>query len=206
MQESATASTKPVSAWRSWLTKARYPSGEMAGLVKTEPGLSRRGERELYRRPASFVDVLNFQEYDPVARVFRFNDGRTVAALFELRPVDAAGRPPEVLIEIRDRIVQALAVIPEHNPYPWVLQLFVQDEPLTALTLRIRHYARELGARSVSLDAFLEEMDAHFAVLARPGRHVHRSPDRGALGWPLPSGTPAALSAEVASPPGRAER
>ncbi len=149
-----------------------FSLGERLGLLQMKRrGLSRRGAKELYRHPESFVDLLQCAEYAPESGLFVLNDaGESVAALFELRPVDVAGRPPEFLIEVRDRIVQALTILPERDDSPWVVQFFVQDEPLTALSHRVRHYTDGFPhGRPDFRDAYLKELDRHFEVLTQRG-------------------------------------
>jgi hypothetical protein len=88
--------------------------------------------RAMYHRPPSFTDLLPWLDYDPATRVFLLADGRGLGALFELRPAGCEARPEAWLADFRDKLQGVLCSLPEADP-PWVLQLFVQDEPLHGL-------------------------------------------------------------------------
>ncbi|MGH8653135.1 MAG: TraC family protein, partial [Gammaproteobacteria bacterium] len=98
--------------------------------------------RRLYEAPESFTDLLPWAEYLPAHRAFALADGRSVGALFELQPVATNGQSAAYLAalagQLQDLVTEA---IPEEDPDPWVLQLFVQDEP------SFRGFLRELRAQ-----------------------------------------------------------
>lgn len=137
--------------------------------------VTKRQIREIYRRPQSFADFLPFVEYDPASQCILFADGVSVGCLFEVRPIDAAGRPPARVEETLARIETAFNVIPERDADPWILQLYVQDEPLLALDHEIRAYVAQVDAsRRFSAphldrqrDTYLEAMTRHVALAGR---------------------------------------
>ena len=92
--------------------------------------------KRLYRRPPSFTDFLPWVEYLPQSRCFLLEDGVSVGALFELTPVGTEARTPSFMTELRDAIQTALTeAIPELDDGPWILQLYVQDDPSLAARL-----------------------------------------------------------------------
>jgi len=107
--------------------------------------------KQLYRRPPSFTDLLPWAEYLPESRAFLLEDGISVGALFELTPVGTEARTPRFMAELRDAIQTALTdAIPEDEHTPWVLQVYVQDEPsLRPLQQAVDAYVQP-GARDTA--------------------------------------------------------
>ena len=86
--------------------------------------------RRGYDRPPSFTDLLPWVEYIPESRAFLLEDGVSVGALFELEPVGAEARTEAFMVQLRDAVQTALTeAIPELDDAPWILQVYVQDEP-----------------------------------------------------------------------------
>ena len=69
-------------------------------------------------------------EYLPETRSFLLEDGLSLGALFELTTVGTEARTDAFMNNLRDAIQTAITeAIPECLDAPWVLQLYVQDEP-----------------------------------------------------------------------------
>ena len=86
--------------------------------------------KQLYERPPSFTDFLPWMEYNPASRTFLLEDGISVGALFELIPAGTEARTPAFMTQLRDAIQTALTdAIPEEDDAPWILQVYVQDDP-----------------------------------------------------------------------------
>ena len=127
--------------------------------------------RQLYRRPSSFTDLLPWVEYDPESRAFLLEDGVTLGALFELTPAGTEARTPEFMTRLRDAIQTALTdAIPEEDDAPWVLQLYVQDEPsLQGLQREIADYPQP-GVRETRFTRHFQAIfSEHLARITRPG-------------------------------------
>jgi len=137
--------------------------------ARSEPPTEARF-RQLYERPTSFTNLLPWLEYDPGTRSFLLDDGFSVAALFELRPVPAESRPETYLAEIRDKLQTAIAdAIPEETP-PWVLQFYCQDEPdLEPLADRIEAYVNPRARETELTQGWMTQLRAHLKDVARPG-------------------------------------
>ena len=99
--------------------------------------------KALYQRPPSFTDLLPWMEYNPDSQTFLLEDGISVGALFELTPAGTEARTPAFMTQLRDAIQTALTdVIPEADEAPWILQVYVQDEPsLLGFKQEIADYA-----------------------------------------------------------------
>ena len=120
--------------------------------------------KRLYDRPPSFTDLLPWVEYNPESRTFLLEDGISLGALFELTPAGTEARTPEFMTQLRDAIQTALTdAIPEEDDAPWVLQVYVQDEPslqgfqkeIAANTTACAFDNVELNAGDARLDAVL---------------------------------------------------
>ena len=94
------------------------------------PALENEAVIQLYREPSSFTDLLPWVEYNADSACFLLEDGVSVAALFEIQPVGTEARTAAFMTELRDAVQSALNdAIPEEDGAPWVLQIYVQDEP-----------------------------------------------------------------------------
>ncbi len=144
---------------------------DQKGNERKRQRLSSRGDRELYRRPSSFADLLHFAYYDRVSQTFQYADhgGVICGVLFELRPVDSEGRNIEYLLGIRDRVTNMLNNIPEHDANPWILQVYMQDEPIAALSSEVRDYIADNGLESTFQEVFTQLMEAHLEAVTRKG-------------------------------------
>lgn len=126
--------------------------------------------RQMYERPRSFTNFLPWLDYEPEAKVFLLADGRSVAALFELRAADTEARPEAWLREFRDRVQSVLTdSVPEVDP-PWIVQFYVQDElSLGSLAEEIAGYARPSLRDTPFTRAWVEIMKSHLADVSRSG-------------------------------------
>ena len=124
-----------------------------------------------YQRPSSFTDLLPWVEYIPESRAFLLEDGVSVGALFELEPVGTEARTEGFMIHLRDAIQTALTeAIPEIDDAPWVLQVYVQDEPsLTRFQHEVTDYVQP-GARDTTFTRHFQQTFAeHLTRISWPG-------------------------------------
>lgn len=125
----------------------------------------------LYDRPPSFTDLLPWVEYDPDSRTFLLEDGISVGALFEILPVGTEARTPQFMTQLRDAIQTALTdAIPEDDEAPWILQVYVQDEPsLQGFQKELANYAQP-GAKDTAFTRYFQDMfSQHLDRISRPG-------------------------------------
>ncbi len=110
-------------------------------------------------------------EYLPEARAFLLEDGLSVGALFDLEPVGTEARTPEFLAELREAIHTAISdAIPEHDDAPWVIQIYVQDEPnLHALTEQLAAYANASARDTAFTQHYQALLANHLARVTQTG-------------------------------------
>ena len=127
--------------------------------------------RRGYDRPPSFTDLLPWVEYIPESRAFLLEDGVSVGALFELEPVGAEARTEAFMVQLRDAVQTALTeAIPELDDAPWILQVYVQDEPsLTRFQREAAAYAQPGARDSTFTRHYQAAVAAHLARISRPG-------------------------------------
>ena len=127
--------------------------------------------KRLYARPPSFTDLLPWVDYDPDSRTFLLEDGVSVGALFEILPAGTEARTPQFMTQLRDAIQTALSdAIPEEDEAPWILQVYVQDEPsLQAFQKAVTAYAQPGVQATPFTRHFQATFAQHLARITRPG-------------------------------------
>lgn len=125
----------------------------------------------LYDRPPSFTDLMPWVEYDLDSRTFLLEDGVSVGVLFEITPAGTEARTPEFMRQLRDAIQTALTdAIPEEDDAPWILQVYVQDEPsLKEFQQEVAVYAQPSAKDSTFTRHYQETFSKHLARITRPG-------------------------------------
>ncbi|MEE4140051.1 conjugative transfer ATPase [Pseudomonas viridiflava] len=125
----------------------------------------------LYDVKPSFVDLLPWTEYLLEEQAMLLEDGKSLAAFFELTPIGTEGRDPEWLRKVRDALENALQnSFDELDASPWVVQFYAKDETswddyLQSLTEYIRPQARNSAFSEMYLSLFKHHLDA----IAKPG-------------------------------------
>lgn len=162
-----TGDPAPRPAW----TGAFRRAGVGLGLVRNdEPHLPIAELKASYVPPPSFCRFLPIRTWDADTRLFILHDHASAAAILECTPVDAEARSDAQLETMLDAITQAFSVIPERDRDPWIVQMYLADEPLIDAAERLREYAGTIGAR---VDAFGEDFFAvmrdHLVDIGRPG-------------------------------------
>ncbi|MCP4129131.1 MAG: conjugative transfer ATPase [Gammaproteobacteria bacterium] len=127
--------------------------------------------KRLYERPPPFTDHLPWMEYNPASRTFLLEDGLSVGALFELTPAGTEARTPKFMTQLRDAIQTALTdAIPEEDDSPWILQVYVQDEPsLQSFQKEVADYAQPSARDTAYTRHFQQTLSDHLARITRPG-------------------------------------
>ena len=127
--------------------------------------------KQRYQRPPSFTDLLPWMEYIPESKAFLLEDGVSLGALFEVQPVGCEARTSAFMTQLRDAIQIAInETIPERDDAPWVLQIYVQDEPqLTRFSESLASYpSPAVRASDYSLH-YQSVMANHLQAISRPG-------------------------------------
>ncbi len=138
---------------------------------REESPVTTKQVKQLYERPPSFTDLLPWMEYNTASRTFLLEDGVSVGALFELTPVGTEARTPKFMAQLRDAIQTALTdAIPEEDDSPWILQVYVQDEPsLQGFQKEVAGYAQPSARDTAYTRHFQQTMSDHLAQITRPG-------------------------------------
>jgi conjugative transfer ATPase len=138
---------------------------------RVEAPLTTAAVRRQYARPASFTDLLPWVEYDPDSRTFLLEDGVSVGALFEITPAGTEARTPKFMLQLRDAIQTALTdAIPEEDEAPWILQVYVQDEPsLKEFQGEVASYVQPSARDSVFTRHYMDTFSKHLEQISCPG-------------------------------------
>ena len=122
-----------------------------------------------YQAPPPFTQYLPWKSYNAEEGVFEFADGVSVGALYELAPIDVDGRPSSILEKIERGIQKALQNIPTYAQTPWIVQTYLQDEPITDLVEQIRAYATPAARETRHHQLWLDDMEEHCKHVSKPG-------------------------------------
>jgi conjugative transfer ATPase len=141
------------------------------GDKQEDTPVTTRQVQRLYERPPSFTDLLPWMEYDPDSRTFLLEDAISVGALFELTPAGTEARTPAFMAQLRDAIQTALTdAIPEEDEAPWILQVYVQDEPsLEDFQQTLADYAQPNARDTAYTRHFQQTMAEHLGRITQPG-------------------------------------
>lgn len=132
--------------------------------------LSEREALECYPNPdPSFIALMPFVEYEPASQCFLFEDGYSVGTVMEIAPVDMNIKTAEQYYELQTAIYNALTVIPTRRENPWVVQVFLSDEPLHDVVTDLYHYAKADCRDSAYSQHFFAVMKEHFEIVSSPG-------------------------------------
>ncbi|WP_129643220.1 MULTISPECIES: conjugative transfer ATPase [Steroidobacteraceae] len=128
-------------------------------------------ERALYDVAPSFVDMLPWVEFLPNSQSLLLEDGRSVAAFFELTPIATEGRETLWLDQVRDALEDSLQdSLDELDDDPWVVQLYAQDETGWDPYLRaLRDYVHPRAKGTAFTEFYLRLVEHHLRSVSRPG-------------------------------------
>ena len=124
-----------------------------------------------YQRPGSFTDLLPWVEYHGDSRTFLLDDGISMGALFDVEPVGCEARTTDFMTQLRDGLQTAInEALPELDDAPWILQVYVQDEPsLSGFTQSLADYTQPKVRSSEFTQHYQSVMSAHLKDISRKG-------------------------------------
>ena len=127
-------------------------------------------EAALYAVLPSFVDMLPWAEYLPDAQAMLLDDGRSVAAFFELFPLGTEGRETDWLWRARDAVESALQdACDEFDQNPWVIQFYAQDDTHWDDTLEtLADHVQPRARGTAFTNDYLRVFARHLHALAKP--------------------------------------
>ncbi|MEW8139163.1 MAG: conjugative transfer ATPase [Candidatus Thiodiazotropha endolucinida] len=131
--------------------------------------LTEKQYAKLWDKLPSFTEYLPFKDFNREDGVFHFEDGFSVGAVFELTAIDIEGRPVQIVKRIEDGIQKALLSLPGHHDSPWILQSYLEDEPLHGLLDKIRNYATPEARTCRHFDKWMEILEEHIQHMSQPG-------------------------------------
>lgn len=136
-----------------------------------ESPVAHAAEKALYVRPASFTDLLPWVEYDPEHSTFLLEDGQSLGVLLELTAAGTEARTGAYMAALRDAVQTALTeALPEVDEGPWILQVYVQDEPsLGEFANALCTYPGEAVRESDYTHAYLEMFREHLSRITKEG-------------------------------------
>ena len=115
----------------------------------------------------SFTDYLPWVDYHHPHQVFLFQDDVSVGAVWEVQGVDVDGKPQETLDALEKNITRALHAIPEDEDNPWILQVYLQDEPIRDLVEYLRDYATPEARDTQHANNWFTHMENHLKQMCR---------------------------------------
>ena len=130
--------------------------------------------RRGYDAPASFTARLPWVDVAEDGVTLLLEDGLSVAAVLELDPVPVEARPAAYRDQIAERLHSALIhALPEENP-PWVLQCYLQREPVARTWLpKLADYVAPALRETAFTRETLQQLSDHLQRLGRPEGYFH---------------------------------
>lgn len=124
----------------------------------------------LYGKEASFIDHLPWSEYLEDEQVMLLDDGRSVGAVFDIKPIGTEGRSHDYLNRIRTLVKDALQdSFEEFDTNPYVVQFYCQDETdLKAYIDNLRQYVTSSAKGSDFTENWLNIMEKHLNDISKP--------------------------------------
>ena len=127
----------------------------------------------------SILPFAPFHVFDPVNRQMTTPDGRR-AVFLTIEPVDIEGRDQDIIDDIARRTSIAFENIPSASP-AWVIQIYINDEPIKALIHSVTKYAKKQSAPSQFQREWLRVLGDHFNLTSR--REGVFKDKRSGLNW-----------------------
>lgn len=127
---------------------------------------------ESYKHSASISPKLPWIEYNPQDQCFLLDDGRSVAAIFELSDVPSEARSEEYLSQLQKGLQGIFQdVFPAYfdNESPWIIQFFVQDElSLKKYNKQFQDYIKPTAKNTEFTESYLQIFKGHTERVTRP--------------------------------------
>ena len=141
-------------------------------LMPEHKGVKTREATNWYRRAPSLARKLPWRDYDSESQCFLLQDGKSVAAAFELSDVPSEARPDEYLAQLRNGlqgIFQDVFTAYYDDESPWIVQFYVQDElTLTDYRQDFEGYIKPSAANTEFTQVYKAVMAEHLQYMTRP--------------------------------------
>lgn len=176
-QNGKPSETEPPDAWDRYASTLAAHDLPLPGATRDKKlkAATQADEQALYEVAPSFVDLLPWVEYLPESKCLLLEDGKSVAAFFELTPIGTEGREAQWLRQVRDALENALQdSFDELEEQPWVIQLYAQDETnWDAYLTSLRNYIKPRAADTPFSAFYLRFFQHHLQAIAKPGGLFH---------------------------------
>lgn len=115
--------------------------------------------------------MLPWTAYLPQGKCFVLDDGISLGAAIELYPVGTEAVTEDFLIDVRDSLQVALVdALPEDASNPWVLQLYVQDDPdLSEFKRQVSRYGEDEAKDSEYFRFYTDIYATHLDRVSQEG-------------------------------------
>jgi conjugative transfer ATPase len=146
----------------------------MLNFLKSSLHLSetRRELAASYAQPPSISNKLPWMDYDPTTGCFHLDDGRSVAAVFELTDVATDTKSEDRLTQLESGLQSVLQdVFPLYfdEESPWIVQFYLQDElSLKSFYESCAQYVKPPAKETPLTSAYLKLLKAHTDRLTQP--------------------------------------
>lgn len=174
-KQQALPETETVDAWQAYVAGMKAhginePQDPHSSQGATQ-GATASDEARLYEVGPSFADMLPWVEFLPESQAMLLDDGKSLAAFYELMPVGTEGREADWLRRVRDALENALQdSFDEEEVNPWVIQLYAQDETSWDGYIRtLQNYVRERAKGCEFTEEYLRLFERHLYAIAKPG-------------------------------------
>ncbi|CBL47096.1 conserved hypothetical protein [gamma proteobacterium HdN1] len=154
-------SAKPAANWLQRLSGQRPWRGRAP--------LTEKDYAKLWDGPKHAIpDYLPWVDFDDEKKVFLLNDGVSVGAVFELRQVNVEGKSSEFIGKVQQALKRALAGVPEvYEGNPWIVQIYLQDEPIESLVQEMQRYAKPAARESQHSKEWFNLLEEHVRQMSR---------------------------------------
>ncbi len=137
--------------------------------VKRE-NYSNKDYKQTFQQCSSFVARLPYVEFIDDENVVLLEDGQSLGAVFDIKPIGTEGRSIEYLSQLRTQIKDALQdSFEERDEYPWVVQFYCQDDDVASDYRDVlAQYIQPNAQGSTFSEAWLNLMGKHLHDIAKP--------------------------------------
>ncbi len=132
----------------------------------------RHEAKAAYEQPPSLSEKLPWMEYDTETGCFCLDDGKSVAAIFELSDVPAEARTVMYLEQLQrglQGVFQDVFPLYFDEEAPWIVQFYLQDElSLDGFYERFCDYIEPSAQKTQFTKYYLTLLKTHIASLTKP--------------------------------------
>ncbi|MDP8185323.1 conjugative transfer ATPase [Phocoenobacter skyensis] len=127
--------------------------------------------KKLYSKTPSFVDFLPYAEFLDEPGLMLFDDGKSIGAVFDIKPIGTEGRSNDYLARIRTLVKDAIQdSFDEEDVNPYVVQFYCQDETdLRGYVDNLRNYISKEARGTEFTEQWLKTMNKHLQDISKPG-------------------------------------